>query len=202
MEKLIVEIGIKLDNNMFYYDKILKEHGLTNVFTAVTHDIYYTNIDLRDCDEYEIKQACIRLRTGHEREKTPRNYYDVQNNLIKDFEISKVSYDELEVFEETLKQKGFEKIIDTMKIDYHYWKDGMKSRVQLQETEGLGLILYYDNPDYYGHEVLEQRKMLIDELNSYGFNINYEQEGIDKLRTLYSKEEKYSLNQNTTYTWQ
>ena len=30
MEKLIVEIGIKLNENLFYYDKILKENGLEN----------------------------------------------------------------------------------------------------------------------------------------------------------------------------
>ena len=202
MDKLIVELGIKLDKNLLYYDKILKEKGLENVYISVTHDIYYTNKDLKNCNEYEIKQSCIRLRTGHEREKTPRDYYEIQNNLIKDFEFQKVLYNELEMFEEKLKQNGYTKVIDTMKIDYHYWKDGMKSRVQLQETEKLGLILYYDNPDYYGNDLVEQRKLLIDELNSYGFNINYEQEGIDKLRTLYNQEEKYSLNQNTTYTWQ
>ena len=38
--------------------------------------------------------------------------------------------------------------------------------------------------------------MLIDELNNYGFNFSYNDLGIDKLRTLYYREEKYSKNQN------
>ena len=42
----------------------------------------------------------------------------------------------------------------------------------------------------------EQRQKLIDELNSYGFNFNYNDLGLDKLRTLYYHEEKFSKNQN------
>ena len=38
--------------------------------------------------------------------------------------------------------------------------------------------------------------MLIDELNSYGFDFSYNDLGIDKLRTLYYREEKYIKNQN------
>ena len=41
-----------------------------------------------------------------------------------------------------------------------------------------------------------QRKMLIDELNSYGFYFNYETLGLDKLRTLYYGEKKYSQNRS------
>ena len=72
----------------------------------------------------------------------------------------------------------------------------MKSRIQLQEIENVGLVLYYDNPDYYSLEFDEQRNKLIDELNSYGFNFKYSDLGIDKLRTLYFKKECYSKNQN------
>ncbi len=34
------------------------------------------------------------------------------------------------------------------------------------------------------------------ELNTYGFDFKYTDLGLDKLRTLYYKEEKYSKNQN------
>lgn len=73
----------------------------------------------------------------------------------------------------------------------------MKSRIQLQEIENVGLLLYYDNPDYYELSFEEQRNCLIDELNSYGFNFNYGTLGLDKLRTLYYKKEMYSKNQNS-----
>ena len=72
----------------------------------------------------------------------------------------------------------------------------MKSRIQLQDIENIGLLLYYDNPDYYELSFDEQRNALIDELNNYGFDFNYESLGLDKLRTLYYKKEMYSKNQN------
>lgn len=75
----------------------------------------------------------------------------------------------------------------------------MSSRIQIQDTKNIGLLLYYDNEKYYGIPENEQRRMLIDELNSYGFSFNYDILGFDKLRTLYYKEDKYSNNQNTTY---
>ena len=56
--------------------------------------------------------------------------------------------------------------------------------------------MYYDNKDYYEFDLDTQRKMLIDELNSYGFQFNYDILGIDKLKTLYYGKEMYSKNQN------
>lgn len=61
----------------------------------------------------------------------------------------------------------------------------MVSKVQLQEIDNIGLLVYFDNKEYYDYDLDKQRKMLIDELNSYGFNFNYETLGLDKLRTLY-----------------
>ena len=40
------------------------------------------------------------------------------------------------------------------------------------------------------------KEKLIDELNSYGFNFNCDELGIDKLRSLYYKKECKSKNQN------
>ena len=56
--------------------------------------------------------------------------------------------------------------------------------------------LFLDNEVYYKYDLEEQRKNLIDELNSYGFSFNYDVLGLDKLRTLYYRKEKYSKNQN------
>ena len=93
---LVVEAGLKLDKDLKYYDSILKNHGLTNDFQVLTHDIYYTNIDLDGLSEYEIKNACIRLRScNHE-------VYKVQNDLIKDINIKEVSDTELNNFENKL----------------------------------------------------------------------------------------------------
>ena len=72
----------------------------------------------------------------------------------------------------------------------------MKSRVQLQNIKDVGLLVYYDNPDYYNEPLDEQRKLLFNELNSYGFNFKETDLGLDKLRTLYYKKEMFSKNQN------
>lgn len=166
---VVVEVGIKLDHNFKYYDKLLKLNGAKNCFNCKTHDVYYTDKSLDDLTENEMKNACIRFRNPS----------------------FKTRKEELKLID-----NGYKKVIDTTKKDYHYIIGDMKSRIQLQDIKDVGLLVYYDNPDYYEYPLEEQRKMLIDELNSYGFNFSYDTLGLDKLRTLYYKKEMYSMNQN------
>lgn len=187
---LIVEVGIKLDKDFEYYDNLLKNNGLVNDFKVTTHDIYYTDKNLDGLSENEMKNACIRLRSGN------NSNYKIQNNLIDDLDLKEVSSAELDDFENRLDKLGYKKVFDTTKKDFHYYKEGMSSKVQLQQIEDIGLLVYYDNKDYYEFDLETQRKKLIDELNSYGFNFNYDILGLDKLRTLYYKKEMYSKNQN------
>ena len=91
---------------------------------------------------------------------------------------------------------NYKKVFDTIKKDHHYYKDGMNSKIQLQEIKDIGLIVYYDNSNYYEYDLETEREKLIDELNLFGFNINYETLGLDKLRTLYYKKDMFSKNQN------
>ena len=187
---LVVELGIKLNNDFEYYDSMLKSNGLKNDFNVLTHDIYYTNQSLEGLSESEIKKDSIRLRS------CDNGDYKVQNNLICGLNIKELSNIELDDFENRLLKLEYKKVFDTIKKDFHYHKDGMSSKVQLQQIENIGLLVYYDNKDYYGFDLDTQRKMLIDELNSYGFQFNYDILGIDKLKTLYYGKEMYSKNQN------
>ena len=187
---LVVEVGFKLNHEFEYYDKLLKDHGLINEFNIITHDLYYTNKDLNDLTENEMKNSCIRLRSCNNKD------YEVHNNLINDLNIKNVTLDSLEEFEIILLKYGYKKIFDTIKKDHHYFKDGMNSKVQLQEIKDIGLLVYYDNSNYYEYDLNNQRKLLIDELNSYGFNFKYDELGLDKLRTLYYGKECFSYNQN------
>ena len=102
----------------------------------------------------------------------------------------------LEAFDKGLQAQGYMKVFDTHKFDYHYATLSMRSRIQLQQIDNLGLVVYYDNPDYYHMQTDEQRVALIRELNGFGFGIPENQMGIDKLRTLYNGELCYSANQN------
>ena len=163
----VVEVGIKLEKNIDYYDNLLKEKGFINDFNCVTHDIYYTNKKLDGLTENQMKNSCIRFR-----------------NKLSIIDKIKMCL------------KGNKKIFDTIKEDHHYSRQDLKSKIQLQEIKDIGLVVYYDNPDYYDLSVEEQWDKLINELNSYGFDFYENTIGIDKLRTLYYKKEMYSKNQN------
>ena len=170
MKKTIVEVGMKLDKDFRFYDKMLKEHGLRQVFACTTHDVYYTKEKTFDgLTENQIKNSCVRIRNPKESDREQ---------------------------ERLLVREGYYKVLDTSKRDYHYRHDKMKSIVQLQDIDGIGLVVYYDNPDYYEFPLDKQRELLLNELNTYGFTFKPEDLGIDKLRTLYYGKEMFSKNQN------
>lgn len=187
----VVEVGFKLDKELSYYHDVLLKNGLRLDFSCVTHDIYYTNNNLDGLDENEMKNACIRLRSCN------NSNYKIQNKLIPCLDLKEISNNELIDFEKRLDNLGYKKVFDTAKKDYLYYKDGMASKIQLQQIENIGLLVYYDNKNYYGFNLETQREKLIDELNSYGFDFDYDKLGLDKLRTLFYKKEMYSKNQET-----
>lgn len=170
MEEIIVEVGMKLNNKFNYYKKLLNKHGLKQVFRCKTHDLYFTKEKSFDgFTENQIKNSCIRIR-----------------NPKKD--------DEIKI--QNLLNEGYYKVFDTIKKDYHFSNNEMKSRVQIQKIKNIGLVVYYDNPNYYKFSIDQQRQMLLKELNSYGFSFEIDELGIDKLRTLYYEKEMFSKNQN------
>lgn len=205
MEKSdILEVGFKLDNDFDYYHNMLVNNGFDNVYNCETRDIYWSNKDFNNMSENEIKKSCVRFRYSkgfggslYENDSFAKSGF--QNYLIFD-NMAENSFmcpiEDLGEFEEKFKKYYWKKVFDTKKVDYQYTKGNMKSRIQLQDIENIGLVLYYDNPDYNELSFDEQRKCLIDELNSYGFTFKYNDLGIDKLRTLYFGKEQYSKNQN------
>ena len=82
--------------------------------------------------------------------------------------------------------------VDTKKIDNQYKIGNMKNRIQLQQIDNIGLVLYYDNPDYYDKDLKEQKTLLTQELNTYGFNFSENEKNIDKLRSLYNDKIVYN----------
>ena len=214
-EKVIVEVGFKLEQNQDFYEKILKNNNSINRFNCETHDIYWTNKSLDGMSENQMKNACVRLRmtrgfggTDRKTINKLKNFigikgnwnYRFQNYNIFDasekdkFEIKE---NELNNYINKLENNGFKKVFDTYKTDYQFSIGDMKSRIQLQNIKVIGLLLYYDNPDYYDYPFEKQRIMLIDELNSYGFDFKYSDLGLDKLRTLHYKKDMFSDNQNS-----
>lgn len=176
--KLVLEVGMPLEKNLSYYHDMLSRNGLELVFSCITHDIYYTTQNLDGLTENQMKNACERLRFCTAVNKPQKE----DKKLFKK--------------EQELKNKGYKKVFDTIKFDFQYSKKGMNNCVQLQDIKDVGLLVYYDNKDYYNYDLDEQRKLLLKELNSYGFNFEYDELGVDKLRTLYYGKTMYSKNQN------
>lgn len=190
---LVVELGLYLDRPYLYYENILKQNGLKCVFECVTHDLYYTNNDFSNIDnmtEKELKDVCIRVR------KVNDGDYEIQNKTLKEYKRKKIKSSKINKLEKEFKRYGYRKVFDTIKYDHQWYKEGMTTRVQLQETKDIGLLVFLDNKAYYEFDLENQRRKLIDELNSYGFNFNYDTLGLDKLRTLYYRKECFSKNQN------
>ncbi len=195
---LVVEVGLKLNKNIDYYKDILIKHNAINRFNCKTHDIYWTNKNLDNMTENEMKNSCIRLRIteGFGASRISYRFENINNFIINNDNQKELTLEEVDDCIKKIENNGYVKVFDTSKIDYQYSIGDMKSRIQLQDIEKVGLLLYYDNPDYYELSLDDQRKALIDELNNYGFNFNYDTLGLDKLRTLYYKKEMYSKNQN------
>lgn len=197
-----VEIGYLLDKEYGYYYNLLKKKYNLSVFCIESWDEFYAKDELSELSENEIKNSCLRIRKC-------RNVYLEDNtfgNVRIEFQNMKIISElnkkvEVELLDEEIekiKVLGYKHIIelDTHKMDYQISLLDYSTTLYFQLIDNIGLVLYYYNERYFGLELLEQRKKLIDELNSFGFNFKYEDLGIDKLRTLYYKKEMFSLNQN------
>lgn len=193
-----VELGFVLENDYKYYEDIIKNNNKVIYENIIeTWDYYYTNRDLNNLTENQMKESCIRQRNvkflNEEEIK-----HSLQNMKLINKENSWYSKVDLENELSEINKLGFHQLdcLSTHKIDYQLRLENMKGALQFQLIDHIGLVLYYDNPDFYDLEEDEQRKKLIDELNSYGLNFKYTDLGLDKLRTLYYGELKFSLNQN------
>lgn len=207
MDKLVVEVGLLLGEDVEKYEKVLEDNGAVNVFNCETHDLYWTNKTHRELEkltENQIKNACVRLRicSGVGGKEFNGNYdvsMSFDNFKIYDEKKDdrfKVDMKKFKQIQKKLEDDGWYLVFDTFKRDNQYTIDDMKSRIQLQDIDTIGVLLYYDNPDYYGLDEETQRVRLIEELNSYGFDFKKEDLGVDKLRTLLLGHTCYSKNQN------
>ena len=207
MEKTIVEVGLLLDKDVEHYNKMMEKAGGTNVFNCETHDMYWTNKsfdELSVMTENQIKKSCVRLRMVNGFGGTCFSGDFSMGISIDNFKIYdsaeddrfKVTMEDFKTIQEEMEANGWYLVFDTFKVDYQYKIGDMQSCIQFQEIDRIGLLLYYDNPEYYDFKPERQRDALLDELNSYGFNFDKKEQGIDKLRTLLFGHTCYSDNQN------
>ena len=72
-------------------------------------------------------------------------------------------------------------VLETSKLDYQYING-----LQLQDVEGIGLLVYYFNPKYFFESTSKQEELLKKELIEMGFTFKrFEQ--FDRLKELINK---------------
>ncbi len=182
-----VEVGYLCDKNVDYYRDLLNKKQIENTFNISTKDIYYSKekvSDLKTKSGEEIKNKSIRIRFCKSIKKDSEyKTFRIQNyrNLLDIFEDKYYSINKFEKIEKQLIENGFNKIIETSKLDYQYING-----LQLQDVDGIGLLVYYFNPKYFFESTSKQEKLLKEELIEMGFTFKrYEQ--FDRLKELINK---------------
>ena len=188
-----VEVGFKIKEDKREAEKLLLAAGFEEFFKAHTRDIYFgkeTNFDGKS--EQQIKHGLIRLR----------NFEGFDNlKLLDDNLPNKMSVDFNQMIEmvERITKSGFKVVFDTQKSDWIYKKG--ECYHQLQDIKYIGLLDYVYDEEIFDKSEDEQFQILSEHMRDLGLNLEYEL-GVDKLRSLYCGELKFSKNQNGAYNYQ
>ena len=193
-KRTVAEVGMLCKNDLNYYVEMLKEKNIASELKFEVKDIYYSKIpeeELKNMKEQEIKKNCIRLRfTKRVGQELTR--FNIQNSekLLNIFKKKEFKIKEFEKVEKQIIENGFKKIIEGNKSDYQY----LNGCLQLQNVEGIGMMVFYYNPEYYYLDEDEQIYFLRKKLIELGFEFKNE-EGLDRLRTILNNKNCYSKNQ-------
>jgi len=186
-----VELGLKINLPKEEAERILLNNGFKCIFKTVTHDVYYAKpgTDFSGMSEYDIKMNCVRVRND--------NNFDNLCLIQEDFPVkTKLDGKKAKKVMKMIKSAGYLKVFDTKKTDWIYVKD--KISHQLQDIDNIGLLDYVYDESIFGKSEDEQYSYLITHMKNLGIGLENEL-GVDKLRSLYSGELKYSKNQNGDY---
>jgi len=98
-------------------------------------------------------------------------------------------------------KEGYEVIFETQKSDWVYKKGGYWH--QLQDIKDIGLLDYVYTDEFLDETITQDEMFEIvkQHIHDLGFKLEYEL-GVDKLRSLYYKELKFSKNQIGLYKYQ
>lgn len=191
-----IEVGFKIIQTKEEAEKILLKNGFTNTFkTAHTRDIYFgKNIDFSNKTEAEIKRSLIRCRGV--------SLFENLQLLDKSFPSGKVNVDfktAVSYFNKMFNE-GYDVVFDTEKTDWIYEKDRICH--QLQDIKDIGLLDYvYVNFQNKNLSEDEMFTILKQHMKDLGLSLECEL-GVDKLKSLYCKELKFSKSQYSIYDYQ
>lgn len=192
-------IIIKLNNDLSLeeWEEEMTIAGFKNICNTVVEERYYYDKDISNMTENEIETICLKVSKNC-------NDFSIQNNdlLKKRAESNCLSTeenelilkdsifpDEINSYEKCLILLNYEKKIECKEQHYYYQNVEDNVIIELQKVEGVGLLLYYDNPRYFNMSIEEQKRQLIEELiYNYGFDIPDDCNNFDKLRYIYHRE--------------
>ena len=198
MPSIAFGITIKLDNDLSFeeWKEELKIAGFENVCNTVIEERYYCDKDISNMAESEIETICLKVSRNcngfsiqnNDLLKKRMESYNLRNEeselLLKD----SISFDDIDYYEKCILKLGYEKKIECKDKHYYYQSNEDNVIIELQKVEGVGLLLYYDNPKYFSMSLEEQRRQLIEDLTyNYGFDISDDCENFDKLRYIYHR---------------
>ena len=192
-----IEVGFKIKQDKLEAEKILLENGFVNIFkTAHTRDIYFgKDVDFTGLTEEEIKNSLVRLRGA-----TLFENLDMFDPNLPSGKVN-VDFKTAHEYIERMFKAGYVVVFDTEKTDWIYKKGDCYH--QLQDIKGIGLVDYVYNKEIFNKGLNEDEMFLVlkNQMKELGFDLEYEL-GVDKLRTLYYKEIKFSKNQIGMYKYQ
>lgn len=190
-----VEAGFKIKQNQYEAEKILLNNGFESVFKTITRDVYFgKDINFDNKNESQIKRSLIRCR----------NFESLENMKLFDPSLPdriKVDFKTLAEYILKFEKQGYSVVFDTIKTDWIYKKGDCWH--QLQDIKHIGLVDYVYNEELFNKGLSEQQQFdcLKQHMKQLGLELEYEY-GIDKLRTLYTQELQFSINQNGLYEYQ
>ena len=178
-----IEITTRVNETLEEAIKKLEKHGFKKVRESKVKDIYLTQKkkDLNKKNIIEILSSCVLLRYLKINDEQvikkiiyKNKVYD-DNQVISEEKIN-LNCEDLNIAYKLFQALKFEKLTE-VKYDVLVMKKN-NLEFAFQNVNNLGLLLEYENLNDFeeksNEEILEEKKIMIKELKSYGLNISNE----------------------------
>ena len=178
-----IEIPTRVNETLEEAIKKLEKHGFKKVRESKVKDIYLTQKkkDLNKKNIIEILSSCVLLRYLKINDEqvikkiTYKNKVYDDNQVISEEKIN-LNCEDLNIAYKLFQALKFEKLTE-VKYDVLVMKKN-NLEFAFQNVNNLGLLLEYENLNDFeeksNEEILEEKKIMIKELKSYGLNISNE----------------------------
>ncbi len=184
------ELSLKISGNQESIAKKLILKGFEVLWKVKTTDKYYIKNNNIAVYANDLKDNCLRLRRVESLINNEVRCYFDNKHILTDLEFKMLG--DLEILKEIdinnlekkLEEMKFKRLLVTTKIDFVLKRDDYV--FQIQDIDGCGLIVSYDNEKYTKFSYKNQRKKLIEDLEKFEFQI-IDYNDFDKLKEILNK---------------